>query len=327
MTTNGRPLGGKVALVAGATRGAGRGIAIELGAAGATVVCVGRSSRAVARPPRAEGASPFALAGRPETIEETAELVTAAGGVGVARRCDCSAPDEVADLCRAIGAEHGGLDLLVNDVWGGEELTEFGVPFWELDLAKGRALLERAVLTHAITARHAVPLLFGRGGGLVVEITDGASLYYRTTLFYDLAKIAVIRLAFAMAEELRPKGIAAIAVTPGFLRSEAMLEHLGVGEGDWRRAIEADPHFAFSETPRFVGRGVAALAADPGVMSYTGTLTSSWELARRYGHADVDGARPDWGAHCVGEEFAAEQARSHARFVAGCTPRVEPRGG
>lgn len=321
MSATERPLAGKVALVAGATRGAGRGIAIELGAAGATVVCVGRSSRSAPRPPRAEGASPFALEGRPETIEQTAELVTAAGGIGIARRCDCSRPTEVAELCRWVSEAQGGLDLLVNDVWGGEELTEFGVPFWELDLDKGRALLERAVLTHANTARHAAPLLVARGSGLVVEITDGASLYYRTTLFYDLAKIAVIRLAFAMSEELRPKGVAAIAVTPGFLRSEAMLEHLGVTEDDWRRAIEADPHFAESETPRYVGRGVAALAADPEVMRYTGTLTSSWELARRYGHADVDGRRPDWGAHCEGQEFAAEQARSHARFVAGCAPR------
>jgi len=314
-----RPLAGKVALVAGATRGAGRGIAIELGAAGATVWCTGRSSRTEGTAGAGRGvrpsADPFELSGRPETIEETAELVGAAGGTGIAARVDHLDEEAVAKLVARIREEHGGLDVLVNDIWGGDALTEWGKPFWQLDLAKGRTLLERAVQTHIVTSRHAVPLLLERRGGLVVEITDGDALYYRTNLFYDLAKTTVIRLAFAMSEELREHGIAAVAVTPGFLRSEAMLEYFGVTSDTWREGAKTDPSFVFSETPRFVGRCIAALAADPNVIEKTGGLYSSWQLAAEYGLDDVDGTRPDWGSHAAASSFGEVQRASNERFV------------
>jgi NAD(P)-dependent dehydrogenase (short-subunit alcohol dehydrogenase family) len=313
------PLAGKVALVAGATRGAGRGIAVELGAAGATVYCTGRSSRAAkARTPSGD---PFDLASRPETIEDTAELVTAAGGRGVGAVVDHLDSTAVTALLARIRAEHGRLDLLVNDIWGGDALVEWGKPFWELDGDRGDTLLARAVKTHIVTSRAAVPLMLetrarGSTTPLVVEITDGDAFYYRSNLYYDLAKLSVIRLAFAMSEELRPHGIAALAVTPGFLRSEAMLEHFGVSAETWREGAARDPHFLFSESPRYVGRGIAALAADADVMTKSGTLTSSWELAATYGFDDIDGTRPDWGAHAQGEDFGAEQRASHERFIA-----------
>jgi NAD(P)-dependent dehydrogenase (short-subunit alcohol dehydrogenase family) len=314
-----RSLEDKVALVAGATRGAGRGIAIELGAAGATVYCSGRSSRtgraasSVPSPP--DPAQPFDLSRRPETVEETAELVTAAGGTGIAVPTDHLDVDAVARLVGRIREEHGRLDVLVNDVWGGDALTEWGKPFWELDLGKGRTLLDRAIHTHLITSRHALPLLLERRSGLVVEITDGDALYYRGNFFYDIAKTTVIRLAFAMSEELREHEVAAVAVTPGFLRSEAMLEHFGVTAETWRDGAKQDPHFLFSETPRFVGRGVAALASDPDVMKKTGGLFSSWQLAAEYGFDDVDGTRPDWGAHARQESFYEQHRASNQRFV------------
>ena len=321
-------LKGKVALVAGATRGAGRAIAECLGEAGATVVCTGRSSRA--RParslrsdPAGGPANPFRLDTRPETIEETAERVTArgaaAGGRGIALRVDHTVPEQVQALIDTIRREHGRLDVLVNDVWGGDELTEWGRPFWELSLDKGRALLERAVTSHVITSRLAVPLMIERRAGLIVEITDGDALYYRGNLFYDLAKLSVIRLAFAMAEELRPHGIAALAVTPGFLRSEAMLEHFGVSEANWRSAAAQDANFLVSETPTLLGRAVAALAADPALLARSGGLFSSWGLRADYGLTDADGAAPDWGAHAAGQDFGRQQRASHARFVAGCS--------
>lgn len=278
-------LSGRIALVAGATRGAGRGIATALGEAGATVYCTGRSTRA--------GASPL---GRPETIEETAERVTAAGGVGIPVRCDHGEEADVAALCARIRADHGGLDLLVNDVWGGEKLVEFGVPIWELSVEKGRRMLESALLTHILTLKHATPLLFGRERPLVVEITDGDHFGYRGALFYDLTKMAVIRLAFDVARELRPHGVTALAVTPGFLRSEEMLAHLGVTEATYREAAEKD-FAASSESPLFVGRAVAALAADPEVGRRSGRVFASWTLAREYGFTDADGTRPDWGAY------------------------------
>jgi NAD(P)-dependent dehydrogenase (short-subunit alcohol dehydrogenase family) len=309
-------LAGKVALVAGATRGAGRAIAVALGEAGATVYGTGRSSREGPPRPGGAGASPFALAQRPETIEETAQRVTAAGGRGVAVRCDHTDPAQVMALVARIRAEQGRLDVLVNDVWGGDELSEWGRPFWQLSLEKGLAMLQRAVHSHLITARLAVPLMLERGAGLVVEITDGDGAYYRGTLFYDLAKLSVIRLAFAMAEELRPHGIAALAVTPGFLRSEAMLEHFGVTEATWREGAAQDPNFLASETPAYVGRAVAALAADPGLAAKSGGLFSSWGLQAEYGYTDADGTRPDWGAHAAGRDFAAEQRASHARYLA-----------
>ena len=284
------PLQDHVAVVAGATRGAGRGIARMLGAAGATVYCTGRSVQG--RP---------ATPGRPETLEETAELVTAEGGRGIAVRADHTVESEVEQLFARIRAEAGRLDVLVNDIWGGDALTEWGTPFWELSTAKGLELLERAVHTHIITSRHGVPLMVERDAGLIVEVTDGDTFGYRGNLFYDLAKNAVIRLAYAMAGDLHAHNVTALVVTPGFLRSEAVLDHFGVTESNWREAIGKDEYFAESETPCFVGRAIAALAADPDVARKSGGLHSSWELAKEYGFTDVDGRRPDWGSFFLGK--------------------------
>ncbi|MFD0356992.1 SDR family oxidoreductase [Streptomyces sp. NPDC127110] len=287
MTQDVRPLAGKVALVAGGTRGGGRGIAVELGAAGATVYVTGRSSTG--------GRSAL---DRPETIEETAERVTAAGGLGIPVRTDHSSPEEVRALADRIAAEQDGrLDVLVNSVWGGDPLTDWEHPLWEQDLDTGLRLLRQAVETHIITSRYALPLMVARGSGLVVEVTDGNTARYRGTFFYDLAKSAVIRLAFAQAAELRPHGVAAVAITPGFLRSEALLEHFGVTEENWRDAAAKDPDFAHSETPAYLGRAVAALAADPEVMAKSGRALATWGLYREYGFTDADGSRPDFAAH------------------------------
>ncbi|GAA4603251.1 NAD(P)-dependent dehydrogenase (short-subunit alcohol dehydrogenase family) [Actinoplanes octamycinicus] len=283
-------LHGRVALVAGGTRGAGRGIAVELGAAGATVYVSGRSTR--------EQRSDM---DRPETIEETAELVTAAGGDGIPVRCDHGDPGQVRDLAERITATHGRLDILVNDVWGGDPLSEWGTPFWEMDLDKARAMWERAVFTHLVTSRHTVPLMLRTPGGLIVEISDGLGREYRGNLPYDLVKTAVNRLALAQAEELREHGITAVGVTPGFLRSEAMLDHFGVTEANWRDGGRTDPHFLASETPHYVGRAVAALAADPAVSKRSGQVLTSWDLAEEYGFTDVDGRRPHWDRHMRGE--------------------------
>jgi NAD(P)-dependent dehydrogenase (short-subunit alcohol dehydrogenase family) len=281
-------LQGHVAVVAGATRGAGRAIAVELGAGGATVYATGRSTRAK----RSD-------MDRPETIEETAELVAEAGGTGIAVAVDHTDAAQVAALFDRVGHEQQGrLDVLVNDVWGGDPLTEWGVPFWELDPVRFAKLFERAVLTHVITARYGVPLLVARGRGLVVEITDGERPDYRDNLGYDLVKSSVNRLAFGMAAELRPRGVAAVAVTPGFLRSEAMLDHFGVTADTWRDAGAQDEHFLASETPRFVGRAVASLAGDlPTAMERAGQVLTSWDMAEQYGFDDVDGTRPNWGRH------------------------------
>jgi NAD(P)-dependent dehydrogenase (short-subunit alcohol dehydrogenase family) len=276
-----------IALVAGATRGGGRGIATELGARGATVYVTGRSTRGH----RSD-------MDRPETIEETAELVDAAGGRGIAVATDHADPAQVQALVARIRDEQSGrLDVLVNNVWGGDRLTTWGAPFWEHDLQNGLEMQRHAVWAHAITAHAAVPLMVARRRGLVVEVTDGVDDRYRGSLFYDLAKASAIRLAKAMAEELRPHGIAAVAVSPGFLRSEAMLDHFGVTAATWRDAIAKDEHFAQSETPRFVGRAVAALAADPDNARWSGRAVGSWDLARDYGFDDADGSRPDWGAY------------------------------
>jgi NAD(P)-dependent dehydrogenase (short-subunit alcohol dehydrogenase family) len=274
-----------VAVVAGATRGAGRGIARTLGAAGATVYCTGRSVRG--RP---------ATPGRTETIEETADLVTAEGGRGIAVRTDHTVEAEVERLFARVRDEAGRLDVLVNDVWGGDALTEWGKPFWELSIPQGFQLLERAVHSHIITSRHGAPLMVERNAGLIVEVTDGDTFGYRGNLVYDVAKNAVVRLAYAMAADLRPHHVTALAVTPGFLRSEHVLDSFGVTEANWRDAIEKDAYFAESETPCFVGRAIAALAADPDVAEKTGGLFSSWGLAKEYGFTDLDGRRPDWTA-------------------------------
>lgn len=276
----------RVALVAGATRGAGRGIAVELGAAGAVVYCTGRSTRAA----RSEY-------DRPETIEDTADLVTAAGGTGIAVPTDHLDPGAVAALVARVERDHGRLDVLVNDIWGGEMMVEWDVPVWEHDLDNGLRTLRLAVETHLVTAHHALGLLSRTPGGLVVEVTDGTDAYnaenYRLNVFYDLAKIAPIRLARSWAHELRGHGGTAVAVTPGWLRSEIMLEQFGVTADTWRDACAAEPHFAISESPRFVGRGIAALAADPDRHRWNGRSTSSGELGRVYGVDDVDGSRPD----------------------------------
>ena len=278
------PLRNQVAVVAGATRGAGRGIARMLGAAGATVYCTGRSVRG--RP---------ATPGRTETIEETADLVTAEGGRGIAVRTDHTVEAEVERLFARVRDEAGRLDVLVNDVWGGDALTEWGKPFWELSIAQGFQLLERAVHSHIITSRHGAPLMVERNAGLIVEVTDGDTFGYRGNLVYDVAKNAVVRLAYAMAADLRPHHVTALAVTPGFLRSEHVLDSFGVTEANWRDAIEKDPYFAESETPCLVGRVVAALAADPNVAAKSGRLFAAWTLSKEYGIDDVDGRRPDWG--------------------------------
>lgn len=232
-------------------------------------------------------------------------------------RIDHTDEIQVEALMARIERDHSRLDVLVNDVWGCDALTEWGVPFWQLDLAKGRTMLERGLMSHLVTSRHAAALMVEAGAGLIVEITDGERLDYRGTLFYDLVKTGAIRAAHAMAEELRPHGVAALALTPGFLRSEAMLDHFGVTEATWRDAVAFDLNFVHSETPRFVGRAVAALASDPEVMARSGRVWSSWELARAYGFSDVDGARPDWGAHAARQPFGRAARAAHRRFVTG----------
>jgi NAD(P)-dependent dehydrogenase (short-subunit alcohol dehydrogenase family) len=279
-------LEGKVALVAGGTRGAGRGISVELGAAGATVYVTGRSTRGK----RSEY-------DRPETIEETAALVDEAGGRGIPVRVDHLQPEEVRDLVRGIEDERGRLDVLVNDVWGAEYLAEWNVPVWEHSLGNGFRMLRLAIDTHIITSHFAMPLLIRNEGGLVVEMTDGTAEYneenYRLSMFYDLAKTSVIRMAWAQAQEVAPHGCTAVALTPGWMRSEIMLDTFGVGESNWRDALGKEPHFAISETPRFVGRAVAHLAADPDVARFNGRSLSSGGLAKEYGFTDLDGSQPD----------------------------------
>lgn len=290
-----QPLQGKIAVVAGATRGAGRGIACMLGEAGATVYCTGRSTRAKLATRQSGTDSPFGLEGRPETIEETAAMVTARGGVGIPVQVDHTIEEQVKALFEQVRSEQGRLDILVNDIWGGDELSEWGKPFWELSIEKGLLMQQRGVYTHLITSRYGAPLMIERKQGLIVEITDGDNFSYRGNLFYDLAKLSVIRLAYAMAEELRAHNITALAVTPGFLRSEAMLEHFGVTEANWPEGAKKDPHFIASETPYYVGRAVAALAADPNVAGKSGQVFSSWNLAVEYGFSDIDGRQPHWG--------------------------------
>jgi NAD(P)-dependent dehydrogenase (short-subunit alcohol dehydrogenase family) len=271
-----------------------------LGEAGATVYCTGRSSRHYPRP-KPETDSVFETALRPETIEETAEMVVRFGGTGIPVRVDHSQQVEVRALFERIREEQGRLDILVNDIWGGDALVgEWGESFWKKPLSHGLTMFERAVHTHIITSHAAAPLLTETGNGLLVEITDGDTGKYRGDFFYDLVKNTVIRLAKAMVEDLRPYRVASISVTPGFLRSEAMLEHFGVTEANWREGANKEPHFIASETPFFVGRAIAALAADPEVFQKTGGIFSSWGLSDEYGFTDIDGERPHWGRYYEG---------------------------
>ncbi|MCZ8515496.1 SDR family oxidoreductase [Paenibacillus filicis] len=298
-----KPLNGKVALVAGATRGAGRGIAIELGAAGATVYVTGRTTRTQ----RSEY-------NRPETIEETAELVSNAGGQGIAVQVNHLDPDQVQALIVRIENEQGRLDFLVNVVWGAEYLAQWNVPVWEHSLERGLRLLRLAIDTHIITSHFALPLLIRNKNGLVVEITDGTAEYndknYRLSLFYDLAKTSVIRMAQSLAHELSPHKCTAVAVTPGWMRSEIMLDHYGVKEENWRDATVKEPHFVISESPRFVGRAVAALAGDPEAARWNGHSVSSGKLAQVYGFYDLDGSQPDCWRYLVEVQDAGKPANA-----------------
>jgi NAD(P)-dependent dehydrogenase (short-subunit alcohol dehydrogenase family) len=288
-----KPLAGKVALVAGATRGAGRAIAIELAKAGAFVYATGRSSRAAGR----------SEINRPETIDETGELMAAVGD-GVALRVDHLESDQVGNLVGRIDREHGRLDVLVNDIFGGDIYFEFKKPLWEQKLDDGLRMLRVGVDTHLITSHHALPLMIREPGGLVIEMTDGTAEYnkaYRhlVGLFYDLVKNSVERITLAQGHELAPHGASAIAVTPGWLRSEAMLEIYGVTEENWRDATEVQPHFCIAESPFYVGRAVAALAADPDRARWNGQVVSSGRLAPVYGFTDTDGTQPDCWRYVV----------------------------
>ena len=286
----GRPLAGQVALVAGATRGAGRAIAVELARAGAYVYATGRSSRASGR----------SEMDRPETIEGTDELLAAAGGRGVGLRVDHAEPDQVTELVRRIDQEQGRLDVLVNDIFGGDRYAQFGSRLWEHDLVGGLRMLRMGIDTHLVTAATALPLMLRGGGrGLLVEMTDGTRDYNReyrdrVGFYYDLVKAAVARITLGLTAELRGTAVTPVSVTPGWLRSEAMLDQFGVTEETWRDAAVGDlVGFLVSETPTYVARGLASLAADPDASRYAGHTVTSAELARVYGVTDVDGSRPD----------------------------------
>jgi NAD(P)-dependent dehydrogenase (short-subunit alcohol dehydrogenase family) len=293
-------LRGRVAVVAGATRGAGRGIAAALGEAGATVICTGRSSRTRALRSDYD---------RPETIEETAELVSALGGKGVSIAVDHLQLTQVQGLAQQLRADYGQIDVLVNDLWGAEALKggppQWNKPIWEVDLSKGLRTLQLGVESHLITSHQLLPLVIERPGGLLVEVTDGTAAYnashYRISAFYDLAKVAVNRLAFSLGHELSPHQATAVALTPGWLRSEMMLEAYGVTEANWQSA-KAPPGFAVSESPRYVGRAVAALAADPQRARFNQRSLTSGQLAREYGFTDLDGSRPDVWRYTEDEE-------------------------
>ena len=295
-----KPLESRVALVAGATRGAGRGIAVQLGAAGATVYVTGRTS-----------GSHRSEMNRPETIEETAALVDAAGGRGIAVQVDHLVPDQVRALVDRIADEQGTLHILVNDIWGATTM-EWNKTVWESSLENGLHTLRLAVDTHAITSHFALPLLIKSKGGLVVEVTDGTDAYnsthYRVSFFYDLAKASVNRMAFGLAHELGPHGATAVSLTPGWLRSEAMLDAYGVTEENWLDATKVQPHFAISETPAFVGRAVAALAQDPDLARWNGHSLSSGQLAKIYGFTDLDGSQPDAWRYLVEVQDAGKPA-------------------
>jgi len=299
-------LRGRVAVVAGATRGAGRGIAAALGEAGATVICTGRTSRIKPIPSDYK---------RHETIEETADLVTGLGGNGVAIAVDHLLPSDVGALAERVRKSFGGIDILVNDIWGGELLkgppSEWNTPIWQLDLEKGLRILRLAIDTHLITSKFLLPLLIRKPGGLLVEVTDGTSEYnrstYRISVYYDLAKTSVNRLAFSQGHELAAHGATAVGLSPGWLRSEMMLENYEVSESNWREALDttradrglpvAPPAFGMSESPRYVGRGVVALAQDPNRARWNQQSVTSGQLAKEYGFTDIDGPQPDSWPH------------------------------
>lgn len=285
-----RPLAGRVAVVAGATRGAGRGIAVSLGEAGATVYCTGRSTRTRSSPMN-----------RPETIEETAAMVTECGGIGIFMRVDHAIEEDVKALFERVDQEQDGhLDILVNDIWGAESQIRWDVPFWEDDVRTAIAVVGNAIHTHMMTARYGVPLMIARRSGLIVEITDGQTYQTRGPMAYSLAKIGAIHMAAVMADQLDGnayRSITALALTPGFLRSEEVLARLGVSEANWRDGARVDPDFLASESPFLVGRAVAMLAADPDVHRFHGQALSSWDLMHVYHFTDRDGSKPDWGAH------------------------------
>lgn len=287
-----KPLEGKVALVTGGTRGGGRGIAVELGAAGATVYVTGRSTR-----------DQKSEINRSETIDETADIIEAAGGKAIPVRVDHLEKDAVRALVERIRGDYGRLDVLVNDIWGGENLFEWNKPVWDHDLDNGLRMLRLAIDTHLITSHYALPLLIERPGGLLVEVTDGTRAYnethYRLSVFYDLCKVAADRMSCAHAKDLEKHGCIALSITPGWMRSEMMLEHYNVTEATWRDAIANQPDFAISETPRFVGRAVAALAADDNKARWNGQSVSSGQIAKEYGFDDVDGSRPDCWRYLV----------------------------
>jgi NAD(P)-dependent dehydrogenase (short-subunit alcohol dehydrogenase family) len=310
-------LRGRIAVVAGATRGAGRGIAAALGEAGATVVCTGRSTASKAASTRSDY-------NRSETIEETAALVTRLGGTGVPIAVDHLEPEQVAELAERIRDEYGRIDVLVNDIWGAERLKggprEWNTPIWKLDLQKGLRILRLGIETHLVTSHFLLPLLIGQPGGLLVEVTDGTAEYnsshYRISVFYDLVKQSVNRLAFSQGHELASHGATAVAITPGWLRSEMMLDNFGVTEANWRDALsnrgndqpQAPTDFALSESPRYIGRAVAAVAADPDRSKWNQLSLSSGELARQYGFTDIDGSRPDMWRYIIEVREGGKQA-------------------
>jgi len=283
MTPQGPSLAGQVALVAGATRGAGRGMARALGEAGVLVYCTGRS--AVGHPKGLD---------RPEILDETVALIEQAGGRAIGVRVDHTREDEVAALAARVRAEAGRLDVLVNSIWGADAMMAWGRPFWEVDLDNVRAYLDQTLVSHILTNRHLAPLMVEADRGLIVEVIDGHFAGYRGNILYDLTKAALARLAYGMAMELARTGVTALALSPGFLRSEAVLDHFGVREETWRDAIARDPYFAESESPRLVGRAVVALAADPQVRRKAGLIHFASDLAREYGFTDVDGRVPDF---------------------------------
>ncbi|MBM9502477.1 SDR family NAD(P)-dependent oxidoreductase [Leptospira sp. 201903071] len=289
-----RILEGKIALVAGGTRGAGRGIAIALGEAGACVYVTGRSTRE----------SPSEM-NRKETIEETAEIINANGGKGIAVKTDHTKADEVRELALRIDKEQGRLDILVNDIWGGDPYIRWDVKFWEHSLENGIKVQRTCLESHLNTNYFAAPLMIRNRSGLILEITDGIDYRYRGNLYYTLVKSSIINLSRCLSEELKSFGITALSLTPGFLRSEAMLDHFGVREENWKDATKKEPHFIVSETPAYIGRAVVSLAGDKNIFAKTGISTSTWKLSEEYDFTDLDGSRPHWGNYFK-EKFGEE---------------------